>query len=66
MVKGEAHPWGKTTIDVPAIVGGYDSLGSIFYQANTNCLTPGSNFAVAHWCTADVFGGRNKDNIHLA
>jgi len=51
---------------VPAIDGGYDALGSIFYQANTNCLTPFSNFAVARFCTADVFGGINKNNAHLA
>lgn len=66
MVKGGTHPRGKTTIDVPAIVGGYDTLGSIFYQANTNCLTPFSNFAAARFCTADVFGGINKANVHLA
>ena len=65
MVKGGTHPRGKTTVVVPAI-GGYDELGAIFYQANTNCLTQGSNFAVARWCTADVFGGNNKDKIHLA
>ncbi len=65
-MKGGTHPRGKTTVNVPAILGGYDALGSIFYQATTNCLTPGSNFAVARWCTADVFGGINKDNVHLA
>ncbi len=66
LVKGGTHPRGKTTVDVPAIDGGYDALGSIFYKANTNCLTPVSNFAVARWCTADVFGGINKANVHLA
>jgi hypothetical protein len=48
---------------VPAI--GYDALESIFYKANTECLTPSSNFAAARWCTAEVFGGSNKDNVHL-
>ncbi len=66
MVKGGTHPQGKNAVVVPAVLGGYDALGSIFYQANTNCLTPSSNFAVARWCTADVFGGSNKDNVHLA
>jgi hypothetical protein len=66
MVKGGTHPRQKTTVNVPAIVGGYDALGSIFYQANTNCLTQSSNFAVARFCTADMFGGSNKDNVHLA
>ena len=66
MVKGGTHPRQKTTVNVPALVGGYDALGSIFYQANTKCLTRSSNFAVARFCTADVFGGINKDNVHLA
>jgi hypothetical protein len=66
MVKGGTHPRGKTTVNVPAIVGGYDALGSIFYQANTNCLTQSSNFAVARFCTADMFGGSNRENVHLA
>ncbi len=66
MVKGGTHPRGKTTVNVPALVGGYDALGSIFYQANTRCLTQSSNFAVARFCTADMFGGINKDNVHLA
>lgn len=66
-MKGGPHPRGKTPgVVVPAIIGGYDALGSIFYQANTNCLTPSSNFVIARWCTADVFGGSNKDNVHLA
>ena len=66
MVKGGTHPRQKTTVNVPAIVGGYDALGSIFYQANTRCLTQSSNFAVARFCTADVFGGSNRENVHLA
>lgn len=65
MVKGGTHPQGKTTVVVPATLG-YDELGSIFYQANTNCLTESSNFAHARFCTADVFGGSHKANIHLA
>ena len=64
LAKGGTHPRGKTPgVIVPAI--GYDALESIFYKANTECLTPSSNFAAARWCTADVFGGSNKDNVHL-
>jgi hypothetical protein len=55
VVKGGRHPRSKTNVLVGNPLG-YDLFGEIFYKANTNCLTPSSNFANARWCTADVIG----------
>ncbi len=54
-VKGGTHPRGKTSTVVPALSS--DPLTSIqmgaaiFYRANTQCLTAGSNFSDASACT---------------
>ena len=74
MVNGGTHPRGKTTNTVTPLGDGgvprsqaaYDALGQIFYKANTDCLTPGADFEEMRWCTADVFGGDDTDNIHAA
>ncbi len=51
-------------VSVPSI--GFDAAADAFYAANTSCLTSGSNFAAARYCTADVHGGSNAAAIHLA
>jgi vibriolysin len=62
--QGGMHPQGKSSVSVSGI--GMDAAAQIFYQANVNCLTSGSNFAAARYCTADVFGGSNAANVHAA
>ena len=56
LVEGGTHPRGKTSNNVPALNGNFDtSLGmalDIFYDANANCMTPSSNFEAARNCTA--------------
>jgi vibriolysin len=56
LVEGGTHPRGKTSNNVPALNGNFDtSLGmalDIFYDANVGCLTPSSNFQAARNCTA--------------
>lgn len=64
LVDGGTHPRGKTTVSVPAI--GFDAAADIFYKANVACLTPGSDFAAARYCTADVHGGQNATKVHDA
>jgi len=63
-VKGGIHPRKKTSVVVPPI--GYTNAAYIFYHANVNCLTPGSTFYMARFCTADVFGGPHSAAVHLA
>ena len=54
-VKGGSHPRGKTTVAVPALstdaVTSIQMGAAIFYRANTQCMTAGSNFADASGCT---------------
>jgi len=58
MVEGGQHPRGMTTVQVPAIDSNFDNsmdiASEIFYNANTQCLTPASNFAALRFCTAEV------------
>ena len=61
---GGTHPRGKSSVNVPAI--GNAAAAAIFYAANTSCLTSGSNFAAARYCTADVHGGSNAAAVHAA
>ena len=56
LADGGKHP--KTPlVDVPII--GFEAAADIFYAANIGCLTSGSNFAAARYCTANVHGGSN-------
>ncbi len=65
LVDGGTHPRGKTSVVVPSI--GFDAAADIFYAANAgNCLTPGATFALARYCTADIFGGTHTAAVHLA
>jgi bacillolysin len=70
MVTGGTHPRGKSSVVVPAINSDFGTslleAARIFYNSNTACLTPGSNFAAARYCTADVMGGAYAANIHAA
>jgi vibriolysin len=54
-VAGGTHPKGKTTNNVPALdANANTSIGmaaAIFYRANTQCMTAGSNFTDARDCT---------------
>jgi len=61
---GGSHPRGKSTVIVPSI--GTAAAAEIFYMSNVACLTPGSDFTVARWCTADVHGGVNTGSVHAA
>jgi len=54
LVDGGTHPRDKTSLTVTGI--GPAAAADIFYWANVGCLTPGSDFAAARYCTADVFG----------
>lgn len=53
MVTGGVHPY--SGVEVPALDADFDASLSaavkIFYQANTDCLTEGSDFASARDCT---------------
>ena len=64
LVNGGRHPRNKTDVKVPAI--GSVNAAYIFYHANVNCLTPDSTFYMARICTAEIFGGAFKDEVHLA
>lgn len=64
LVDGGTHPRGKTSVSVTGI--GFDAAATIFYNANTDCMTPGSDFSGARYCTADVFGGSHSANVHDA
>lgn len=64
LAEGGTHPQGKSSVNVPGI--GIDAAAAIFYKANVNCLTAGSNFASARYCTADVFGESNAANGEYA
>jgi Zn-dependent metalloprotease len=54
-VKGGTHPRGKTSVVVPALssnsLTSIQMAAAIFYRANTQCLTAGSNFSDASACT---------------
>jgi len=65
LVNGGTHPRGKTNVNVTPIP--ITRAAAIFYDANANnCMTPGSNFAAARYCTADVFGGPDAASVHAA
>ena len=64
LVQGGQHPRGKTTNVVAGI--DFQPAADIFYEANVACLTPGSNFAAARYCTADVHGGVHSLAVHGA
>jgi len=71
MVQGGQHPRGKTTIQVPAIDPNFDDsiniASEIFYNANTQCLTPYSNFEAIRFCTAEVVSESiYRDSINAA
>ena len=71
MVQGGQHPRGKTTFQVPAIDSNFDDsmdiTSEIFYNANTQCLTAGSNFEAIRFCTAEVVSDSiYRDRINLA
>jgi len=71
MVQGGQHPRGKTTFQVPAIDSNFDVsmdiASEIFYNANTQCLTPGSDFAALRFCTAEVISESiYRDTINAA
>jgi len=71
MVQGGQHPRGKTTIQVPAIDSNFDNsmdiASEIFYNANTECLTPGSNFEAIRFCTTEVVSDSvHRDSINAA
>ena len=71
MVQGGQHPRGKTTIQVPAIDSNFDDsmdiASEIFYNANTQCLTPSSNFEAIRFCTAEVVSESiYRDSINAA
>ena len=69
LVTGGQHPRGKTTVNVPAIDANFDTsllkAAEIFYRANTDCLTPNSNFALARTCTVQ-FAGSYRENVEKA
>lgn len=64
LVNGGVHPRQKTNITVPAI--GFVNAAYIFYHANVDCLTPSSDFYMARMCSAEVFGGKYAEAVHLA
>ena len=64
LVNGGVHPRQRTNITVPAI--GFVNAAYIFYHANVDCLTPSSTFYMARMCTAEVFGGKYLEAVHLA
>ena len=64
LVDGGTHPHNKTSINVPGI--GHDAAADIFYAANVSCMTSGSTFAAARYCTADVHGGSYAVAVHAA
>ena len=71
MVQGGQHPRGKTTVQVPAIDSNFDNsmdiASEIFYNANTECLTPGSNFEAIRFCTTEVVSDIvHRDSINAA
>ena len=62
--EGGTHPRGKSTISVTGI--GMEAAADIFYNANAGCLTRGSTFADARFCTAEIYGGAYTSNVHAA
>jgi Thermolysin metallopeptidase, alpha-helical domain len=61
IVSGGFHPRGKTTSSVPAIdrtnfTNSIQEACKIFYRANTDCLTPNSDFLHARFCTEQHAG----------
>jgi vibriolysin len=58
MVSGGTHPQGKTSNVVPALSSNaatsIQMASAIFYKANTQCLTAGSDFTDARACTEDA------------
>ena len=70
MVMGGTHPRGKTNVVVEPLKNDFDEslkeAARIFWMANTDCLSPSSNMAMVHYCTAEVHGGEYKDKIHCA
>jgi Thermolysin metallopeptidase, alpha-helical domain len=60
MVQGGEHPRGATSNQVPAINSDFTTsmkaAVTIFYNANTNCLTPSSGFREARLCTEQFAG----------
>jgi bacillolysin len=71
LVDGGTHPRGTTNVDVPPITSGsfdesFLEAMRIFYNANTACLTPLSNFAALRYCTAEVYGGEFRDAVNIA
>ena len=64
MSVGGTHPRGATSINVPAI--GHTTARSLFYCANTTCLTASSNFEAMRNCTAGCTSGSTADAVHDA
>jgi vibriolysin len=54
-ITGGTHPRGKTSTNVTALnadpLTSLNMAAKIFYDANANCLSAGSNFAAARTCT---------------
>lgn len=63
VVDGGTHPRGKTSVVVPSI--GFEAAADAFYLANVACMTPGSDFEAARFCTA-LFAGANEDAVNAA
>ncbi len=70
LVEGGTHPRGKTTNNVPALDPDFDTslqlALDVFNDANVECLTPSSNFALARHCTATALGGAHATAVHEA
>ena len=68
LVEGGSHPASSgSCANNPGPNGiGFAAAAEIFYNANVGCLTSGSNFAAARYCTADVFGGAHAAAVHAA
>jgi hypothetical protein len=60
MVQGGNHPRGVTSNQVPAINADFTTsmkaAVTIFYNANTNCMTPSSGFRETRLCTEQFAG----------
>jgi hypothetical protein len=68
MVQGGVHP--ASGVEVPAIDSDFDAslvaAAEIFYQANTNCLTEGSDFASARSCTLQFASESQTESLAKA
>jgi vibriolysin len=69
MVQGGRHPRGVTTNSVPAIHADFTTslrlAARIFYDANTNCMTPTSTFRDTRLCT-EQFAGNYLSSVRAA